>query len=504
MNKEYTILIDKQKSLLNKDLSIFTSDRGIDVYLKLIDNPYVDLSKNKYILSDVVLVRPLGKQITSDIMPINYNKVLFRINDEIMNQIDLTGIYHVHIRLYDDRGGKLKLPPFTMQIIESNIDNNVMASSVLNTSSIDSSIIAQYSNDLPTYNVDGSYNRTVWLAGDIITDSKMNKVEQAISEIIDNQFIIKDKLIELDKEKGFDIRKGTEDNPIIISNLPKGTYLLIGYAKDFETSITTKLSEGKNYLIVTKNDDTAAYITRCFEGENSFKEYKYDKISNLVSLENIDAIDKEARSQIKELARQLAELTKQLQGQGTSDLSILSFRTSLSKIVYEKGVDTISNIPFTWSLSKTPSSIYISNIGNIDITKTSAVYDGTIDSTTTFELTVKDENNVIKKSSVTLSFVHPYYYGTFDNDLLVSTIKSQNKTIQEKGNKSITMSYTDKKVFFAYPNEYGDLKEIRDNNGFNYISDFIKETMSIDGILYNVYVLNEKATVSNIIYSFNF
>lgn len=503
MNKEYTILIDKQKSLLNKDLSIYKSDRGIDIYLKLLDNPYVDLSKNKYILSDVVLVDPLGKQIISDIMPINYNKVLFRISNKIINQIDLTGIYHVHIRLYDDKGGKLKLPSFIMQVIESNIDDNVMASSVLNTSSIDSSIIVQYGSDLPTYNIDGSYNRTVWLAGDVITDSKMNKIEQVISEVIDDKFVIKNKLAELDNEKGYDIRKGTEDNPIIISNLNKGSYLLIGYVKDFESSVTTKLTEGKNYLFVTKNDEVATYIRRCFEGEDSFTEYKYDKVSNLISLENTDAIDSEARSQIIELTKQIAELTKQLQSQNTSDLEILSFKTTLSKTVYEKGVDTISNVPFTWSLSKTPTSLSISNIGNIDVTKTSAVYDGTIDSTTTFELVAKDDS-VTKNASITLSFVHPYYYGTFDNDLLISTIKTQNKLIQEKSNKSVTMSYTDKKIFFAYPNEYGDLKEVRDNNGFNYISDFIKETMTIDSILYNVYTLNEKATVSNITYSFNF
>lgn len=503
MNKEYTIIVDKQESLLNQNLSIFTCDKGIDIYLKLIDNPYVDLSKNKYLLADVVLVDPLGNQFTSDVMPVNYNKVLFRITNKLMAQVKFTGIYHGHIRLYDDKGGMLKLPPFPMQIIESEIMANNIPTGVANTSSIDGSLISQYSKDLPTYNLDGSYNRTIWLAGDLITDSKMNKIEQVISEIVDEKSLMNKKILELNNEKGYDIRFGTEEDPIIIANLNKGSYILNGYVKDFESSVTTKLSEGINYVFVTKNDENVVYLKRCLVEEDVFTEYKYDKISSIVTLNNAEVCDNEARNQIVELTKQIAELTKQLQSVNSSELNILSFRTTLSKTSYEKGVDSISNIPFVWSLSKTPTSINISNIGDIDTSKTSAVYTGTIDDTTTFELTVKDDN-VTKTSSITFEFISPFYYGTFDDSLSIATIKTQNKLVESKGNKSVTMSYTDKKIFFAYPNEYGNLKEVRDANGFNYISDFIKETMTIDNVLYNVYTLNEKASVSNIVYNFNF
>lgn len=114
-----------------------------------------------------------------------------------------------------------------------------------------------------------------------------------------------------------------------------------------------------------------------------------------------------------------------------------------------------------------------------------------------FQYEVKDSNNLTRNTFI-------YYYGTFDDTLTADLIKGQNKLVGKKGNKSITMSYTDKKVFFAYHNDFGDLDAIEDQNGFNYISDFTKESMVIDGILYNVYSLNEKATVESITYTFMF
>ena len=62
MKKEYSLIIDKQKSRLNRELSIYAHDRGVDIYFKLMNTSYLDLNSN-YLLSDVVLVSPLKKQI---------------------------------------------------------------------------------------------------------------------------------------------------------------------------------------------------------------------------------------------------------------------------------------------------------------------------------------------------------------------------------------------------------------------------------------------------------
>ena len=54
------------------------------------------------------------------------------------------------------------------------------------------------------------------------------------------------------------------------------------------------------------------------------------------------------------------------------------------------------------------------------------------------------------------------------------------------------------KVFYAYPKAYGELKSIKDGNGFEYLRDFDKEEMNINRIPYYVYKIKNKASVSQI------
>lgn len=280
MKKEYTIIIDKQKSLLNRDLAIYKHDKGVDIYFKLMNNPYLDLSKNRYLLSDVVLVSPLKREIISDVVPIVDGKILFTISNEIMNQIEEIGNYHVHIRIYDDKGGRMKLPHFNMKVQECEFKDDTLEYSVLNKSAIDNSKANLYGEDLMTFNVDGSYNRTIWVAGDIITDSKLNKIEQATSEIVDEILLFKQKLIQLDKEKGYTIKTGSENVPIILSELGKGSYIINGYVKDFNgTEVYFLDKENKNYLYVTSNNQAATYGLQCFN-DDYFKLYKFNKLKN--------------------------------------------------------------------------------------------------------------------------------------------------------------------------------------------------------------------------------
>lgn len=281
MKKEYSIIINKQKSILNRQLSIFQHDKGVDIYFKLMDTDYLDLSSN-YLLSDIVLVSPLKKQIKSDIVPIIDNKILFTINNEIMNQIDEIGNYHVHIRIYDDKGGRIKLPYFIMSVEECEVDDDDLSYGTVDGTAIDNTKVAKYGKELKTFNDDGSYNRTVWISGDVITDSKLNKLEQATSEIRDEILQHKVKLIELEESKGYTIKKGTEDTPIIISELGKGSYILKGWTKDFNSSTEIRYLDGnRNYVHITSNGEGQTYGLQCFDEDDYFKLYKFNKLKNL-------------------------------------------------------------------------------------------------------------------------------------------------------------------------------------------------------------------------------
>lgn len=199
---------------------------------------------------------------------------------------------------------------------------------------------------------------------------------------------------------------------------------------------------------------------------------------------------------IYSLSQKVADLT-------FKPISITSFKSNLSKTVYEKNIETINSCKFTWSTSMIPKSISLTDC-TVETSDTSYTYNKTISDTKTFTLSVTDSKNNVRSSSITFTFVYPFYYGTFTNSLTEADIKNEVKLVEFKNNKTLTLTYNDMKVFYAYPKAYGELKSIKDGNGFEYLNDFNKEEMNINSIPYYVYKIKNKASVSQIKYTFSF
>lgn len=199
---------------------------------------------------------------------------------------------------------------------------------------------------------------------------------------------------------------------------------------------------------------------------------------------------------IYSLSQKVADLT-------FKPISITSFKSNLSKTVYEKNIETINSCKFTWSTSMIPKSISLTDC-TVETSDTSYTYNKTISDTKTFTLSVTDSKNNVRSSSITFTFVYPFYYGTFTNSLTEADIKNEVKLVELKNNKILTLTYNDMKVFYAYPKAYGELKSIKDGNGFEYLNDFNKEEMNINSIPYYVYKIKNKASVSQIKYTFSF
>ena len=283
LEKEYVLIVESSKSVLNEQMFISKHDKGLDILFKIIDSPSLKLSKHKYVYSDVVLVDIFNNEIVSDITPVVENRVLFTIDENIISQMKEYGKYDVHIRLFDNRGRGTKLPSFSITYEETIVSEKLLQTAEINNTGIDNSKIFRVGVDIPVKNSDGTYNRTIWVAGDIITDSKMNKLEEAIYDVINRLIRDENKLIELDKSKGYTIKVGTYDYPVIIEDLQKGTYLIEGYIQNFYDEIPVLL-EGKNYLYVTYTSDNYLKVAKCFDTEEIFRLYKYDRTLNKVIL----------------------------------------------------------------------------------------------------------------------------------------------------------------------------------------------------------------------------
>ena len=200
----------------------------------------------------------------------------------------------------------------------------------------------------------------------------------------------------------------------------------------------------------------------------------------------------------------LTEILKELM---YKEIEIKDFKSTLISYLYEFRVDTLTSITLQWELNKNPISQSI-NIYNSTISadRREITISTNINNDTDIILTVIDENGVEKKSIIPIKFVFPSYYGVYDDKLNVDIMRNGTKILINKENKTIDMSYTNSKIFFAYPKVFGELVDIKDNNGLSYLNDFIYNgtDYSTNGTSYNVYMLDEKATCKNISYSLIF
>lgn len=279
IEREYTLMIQKQKSILNEMLSISTDDNGVSVYLRLVDSSYFSKSKNRYLYSKIAICDKYKIIKENDITPIVDDRILFKINNDLTELLTV-GEYSIYIRLIDERGNYLTLPPITMECIKTPLTNLEIADGTIEETNIDNTAIAEVGEDIPTYLNDGSYNRTVWRTGDLISSSKMNKIENTLNDEVDNTIQIKEALNVLNKEKGYNLKTGTASTPVRIYNLPVGNYIVNGYVKDLSDS-TVQEVENARYYVVYKDED-CSYILRNLSTDKIPILFKYDLYNNQV------------------------------------------------------------------------------------------------------------------------------------------------------------------------------------------------------------------------------
>lgn len=128
---------------------------------------------------------------------------------------------------------------------------------------------------------------------------------------------------------------------------------------------------------------------------------------------------------------------------------------------------------------------------------------------TTYTLNAEYELGYSGSKSQKISFVHKSYWGVASNTEtitpnLVSSLR--NSALRQKG----TLSYTnisldlEKTVIYAYPKSYGSLKSIKDANGFEYLYDYNKTQLTINGVDYFVYSKITPTIINNFIQTFSF
>ena len=106
-------------------------------------------------------------------------------------------------------------------------------------------------------------------------------------------------------------------------------------------------------------------------------------------------------------------------------------------------------------------------------------------------------------ASKTLQFILPYYYGA-SNSSTIADFTGLTESVTAKGQKTFNYTTNNQYMVFAYDSAYGNLKTILDGNGFDVTGGWTKNTVTVGGFSYFVYVANSPTTDTNAPFTFKY
>lgn len=195
-NRKITIGMDK--STIDESVVLYRGDYEVEIRFTLDDSKFKFLSGVNVIETDkpsyaqLAILRPDADNIFSDITKCSEGIISFVLTKEMIDQINEVGLYSFHIRLFDyNKTSRVTIPPveYGIEVREpiasedrtNYINEAKVGYSIVKASSLDNDITG------PTFDSSGNYNKTNWENGDRITDVKLNKIEDAIRTINQNE-----------------------------------------------------------------------------------------------------------------------------------------------------------------------------------------------------------------------------------------------------------------------------------------------------------------------------
>lgn len=190
---------------------------------------------------------------------------------------------------------------------------------------------------------------------------------------------------------------------------------------------------------------------------------------------------------------------------------VISFTIFPSTTTYSKG-NVVTSLNFTISATRKSKDIQSISIYDGSTLVTSIVddvaaggtftysYSCSISTSTTLKVIVNDGTKSVT-SSKALNFVNTSYYGTVADGTVIdetTIISLQNSTLKTSKTLAYSgISCTDSKIVYAYPQSFGLLTNITDDNGFSYIDSYENSIITINGENYYVYVMIDPTTLDN-------
>jgi hypothetical protein len=208
--QDIQITVNQGLAVPDKALYIFRGDSNIILNFKLVTPQYMLSKDNKDNLVmrfgvdnfelRLQLERGYDRVIRGVITEDGYCRT--QLTGEVIQSL-LSGVYTYQITLIDDdNNAVMTFPPCINKLnirdrISTNARELAVPGGLSNEAMSDLSLIADNGEVLQAFDSNGNYIKTNWSAGDIISSAKLNKIEDAIDTINQNQIEVNSQLVHI-------------------------------------------------------------------------------------------------------------------------------------------------------------------------------------------------------------------------------------------------------------------------------------------------------------------
>ena len=189
-----TVAVGDQESKIDSPIILYRGDREVEVEFTINGSKFTFTNGGNVIKStnathgQLVINTPTGENMFSEVTECHNGKVVFIITKEMIDELVEVGFYSFQIRLFDEsQVSRVTIPPVLKGI---DIRNPIAAedeTNVVDIGLVDYAVVVKDEfEDLSTFLPDGNYNKTEWESKDVISGSKLNKIEDALYNINSN------------------------------------------------------------------------------------------------------------------------------------------------------------------------------------------------------------------------------------------------------------------------------------------------------------------------------
>lgn len=445
--------VKEEETISDSRVILYRGDRNVDIEFTLKSVDYV-LSES--VEAQLVLVRPHANSIFSKMHTINQNKVTFTITGDMIDELSEIESYAIQIRLFGPNAtARATLPPCYDVIYvrnpiatEPHVEGEVARANYANANR--NITISDLENVGPVF-TNGLYNKNVWIDGDLISVGRLNKIEEAL-------YVVSD-----DEAEKAQIQKNTTDIADLFERVDSGTGGG-GMTEEERRQLEKNTSDISTILNIV---DTPPTYTRPTLSININPNMIQHNTSTSITIRStFNAND----------AGNVVNYTLTRNGE--------SIYTGTTVAQY---VDTIST----------------SHNTTISYSATIEYSDGIIKDTL---LGIPYPDTSIKAGSITSSGnVRAYalsYYGVV-NTSTVTDISGLSSRLSSNKSYTYTASLTEQRIAYIYPKTFGELTSIKDANNFDYINSYTRSTSIFNGVEYYIYILTDPVTINNFKQIFN-